>query len=80
MIEAGEQLQAHHLRIDIGENEQIGENRQAERNRDRHAGRHQRQQHREQQLRSHGVRQFDDVQPRRKADQSQRNRKDDDQR
>ena len=39
-----------------------------------------RKQQREQQLGAHGVRQFDDVQPRGEADERQRKRYDDDQR
>ena len=79
-VDAGEQLQAHHLRIDVGENEQISEHREPERDRDRHAGRHQRQQKNEQQLRAHGVRQIDDVEPRGEANAGQRQRNENDQR
>jgi len=55
-VEAGEQLQADHFRIDIRKDEQIREHREAKRNRNRHAARHQRKQQREQQLGAHRVR------------------------
>jgi len=77
-VDAGEELEADHLRVDVGEDEQVGEDREPERDRDRHAGRHQGEQQREQQLGAHRLRQLDDVEPGREADERERERDDDD--